>query len=87
MVVWLVIAGAVLVGGLAVEYRSHVRWQQTMGEIERARLDLPFLRTELADRMARGEGIVQSLRERGYRQFDVRRWIERQLRTPPKPEP
>jgi len=87
VVVWLVIAGAVLVGGLAVEYRSHVRWQQTMGEIERARLDLPFLRTELADRMARGEGIVQSLRERGYRQFDVRRWIERQLRTPPKPEP
>lgn len=80
---WLVIAGICFGAGVLIELRGHRRWQQTMAELERARRDLPHLRRDLADEVARGQGIVQRLRDRGYSHFDVRRWIERQLRTPP----
>jgi hypothetical protein len=57
------------------------RQRRIDSEMQRAIRGWEDLRTDLASAAAEGRGTVRVLLDRGYREYEVRKWILSQLRT------
>ncbi|MFO1030742.1 MAG: hypothetical protein U1F60_06675 [Planctomycetota bacterium] len=80
-IVWgLVVLVAVFGAGLvATGLREQARARAIAAEMSRARAEWGELRLAIAEARRIGKGPVRYLIDRGYREFEVRRWIVREL--------
>lgn len=75
--------GVALLGWAALASGERRRWNRVQAELTRAKAELDTLSEELRRAHAAGLNLSDVLKERGYAEFDVRRWIVRLAGLPP----
>lgn len=79
------VLGLALIAPSVVGQKERRRWDRIEAELAHAKAEMDTLSVDLRNAAAAGENLSDYLRDRGYSEYDVRRWIVRQAKLPALP--